>query len=93
MGREIKIRIAGQGYSMSAATPEIERLMRLAAESVSEKVATYDAKYADRSMVDKLAFAALNESIGRLYAQERLSQAKGEAQELHEVTARYLEDK
>ena len=42
MDQSIKIRIAGQEYSLKAGSPEIERLMRLAAESVSKKVEPSD---------------------------------------------------
>ena len=87
MDQSIKIRIAGQEYSLKAGSPEIERLMRLAAESVSRKVEVYD-----RSMVDKLAFAALNEAIGRLSCQSKLNAALEETRKLHEETERYLEN-
>ena len=92
MDQSIKIRIAGQEYSLKAGSPEIERLMRLAAESVSRKVEVYDSKFSDRSMVDKLAFAALNEAIGRLSCQSKLNAVLEETRKLHEETERYLEN-
>ena len=62
MGQSIKIKIAGNEYPLVAATPEMEQLMRLAAEAINQKLTAYDAKFPNKSLSDKLSFVALRDS-------------------------------
>ena len=84
MGQSIKIKIAGNEYPLVASSPEMERLMRLAAEAINQKLTAYDAKYPNKSLSDKLSFVALNEAVGRLTYQKKLSDAGDEAKALQE---------
>lgn len=90
--RKIKIRIAGIDYPLMAASEPMEQIMRLAAESVNQKLSAYNAKYPDKSMTDKLAFVALNEAIARLTSQKKMSDASQEAAKLQEEVDKYLKD-
>lgn len=90
MAQSIKIKIAGKEYPLMASSPEMEQMMRLAAETISHKLAAYDAKYPDKSLTDKLAFVALNETIGRLTSQKKLADASDEARKLQEDVDSYL---
>ena len=84
MGQSIKIKIAGNEYPLVASSPEMERLMRLAAEAINQKLTAYDAKFPNKSLSDKLSFVALNETVSRLTYQKRLSDAGEEANALAE---------
>ena len=90
MGQSIKIKIAGNEYPLVAASPEMERLMRLAAEAINQKLNAYDAKFPDKSLSDKLSFVALNETVSRLTYQKKLAEAGEEAKMLQEDVESYL---
>lgn len=92
MAQSIKIRIAGIEYPLMASSPQMEQMMRLAAESINQKLAAYDAKFPDKSLADKLAFVALNEAIGRLTNQKRYSEVSQEAEMLQEEVDTYLKN-
>lgn len=92
MAQSIKIRIAGIEYPLMASSPQMEQMMRLAAESINQKLAAYDAKFPDKSLADKLAFVALNEAIGRLTNQKKISEASKEAERLQEEVDTYLKN-
>ena len=49
MGQNIKIKIAGNEYPLVASSPEMERMMRLAADAINQKLAAYDAKYPNKT--------------------------------------------
>ena len=90
MGQSIKIKIAGNEYPLVAATPEMEQLMRLAAEAINQKLTAYDAKFPNKSLSDKLSFVALNETVTRLTYQKRIADAGEEARKLQEDVESYL---
>jgi len=90
MAQSIKIKIAGVEYPLMASSPEMEQMMRLAAEGINQKLAAYDAKFPNRSLSDKLAFVALNETVARLTSQKRLSEAGEETRKLQEDLESYL---
>lgn len=92
MGQSIKIKIAGNEYPLVASSPEMERLMRLAAEAINQKLTAYDAKFPNKSLSDKLSFVALNETVSRLTYQKRLSDAGEEANALAEDVESYLKN-
>ncbi|MBR4134702.1 MAG: cell division protein ZapA, partial [Bacteroidales bacterium] len=41
MEQSITIKIAGKDYPLKATSPEMEQLMRLAADSINQKLAAY----------------------------------------------------
>ena len=90
MGQNIKIKIAGVEYPLVASSPEMERMMRLAADAINQKLTAYDAKYPNKTLSDKLSFVALNEAVGRLAYQKRLADADAEAQRLQEDVESYI---
>lgn len=90
MDQSITIKIAGNEYPLKAATPQIEQMMRIAAETISKKLSAYDAKYPNKSLADKLSFVALNETVGRLSLQKKLEHAEEEARKLQEQMEAYL---
>ena len=90
MGQNIKIKIAGNEYPLIASSPEMERMMRLAAEAINQKLTAYDAKYPNKTLSDKLSFVALNEAVGRLAYQKKLADADTEARHLQEDVESYI---
>ena len=91
MDQSIKIKIAGKEYALKASSPEMEQMMRVAAEAINKRLAVYDARFPDKDLVDKFAFVTLNETISRISAQQKLA-ARDEAEKtlLGELTS-YLE--
>lgn len=89
-GQRITLKIAGKDYPLKAASPEMEQIMRIAAETINQKLSAYDAKFPDKTLVDKLAFVTLNETIGRISAQRKFSELEGKIKEMISETDSYL---
>ncbi|MGN0202428.1 MAG: cell division protein ZapA [Candidatus Cryptobacteroides sp.] len=92
MERSIKIRIADKEYSLMATSPEMEQMYRIAAETINQRLAAYDAKFPGKPVSDKLAFVAIIEAVNRLMSQKELSKAKNEAAKLEEDIESYLKE-
>lgn len=92
MEQSITLKIAGKDYSLKANSPEMEQLMRVAAEAINKKMEAYDAKFPDKTTADKLAFVALSETVGRLSCQKRLSSINDEAKRMLGQTSEYLDN-
>ncbi len=90
MAQNIKLKIAGIEYPMVAATPEMEQAMRTAADEINRKYASYDAKYPDRTPLDKLIIVTLNETVNRIACQNLMKQLGAEAKDLKDETDAYL---
>ena len=90
MAQNIKLKIAGNEYPMVAATPEMEEAMRLAADEINRKYNSYDAKYPDKSALDKLIIVTLNETVNRIACQKKMQQLGMEAKALQDDLDAYL---
>jgi len=90
--QSITIRIAGSEYPLKASSPEMEQLMRIAAETINKKLSAYDVKFPNKNLSDKLAFVALNETINRLASQKKLADAGEETKKLQEDLESYLKN-
>ncbi|MBR6875344.1 MAG: cell division protein ZapA [Bacteroidales bacterium] len=91
MAQDITLKVAGKPYRLSAASPEMEQLMRLAAAEVSEMVTKFDARFPDSSPEDKLVFVAIQEAAGKLSAQKKMSRLVEEVEALQGDVNSYLE--
>ena len=91
MAQDITLKVAGKSYNLSAASPEMEQLMRLAAQDVSAMMTKFDARFPDSSPEDKLVFVAIQEAAGKLSAQKKMSRLVEEVQTLESDVAAYLE--
>ena len=91
MAQDITLKVAGKPYRLSAATPEMEQLMRSAAQDVTAMVTKFDARFPDSSPEDKLVFVAIQEAAGKLSAQKKMSCLVEEVQALEGDVAAYLE--
>lgn len=90
MAQNIKLKIAGIEYPMVAPTPEMEEAMRLAADEINRKYNSYDAKYPDKSALDKLIIVTLNETVNRIACQKKMQMLGSEAKELQDDLDAYL---
>lgn len=91
MDQSITLRIAGKEYPLKASSPEMEQLMRIAADDVNAMLAKFDARFPDRKLEDKLAFVAIQEAVGKLSAQRKNTRIVEEVTSLHDDIAAYLE--
>ena len=90
MGQSITLKIQGKEYELVADTPEMERLMRLAAEEVDGMLAEYDNTYVDVPMEEKLVFAAGREAVGKFRAMKELDMYKADVKSLESQLSSYL---
>ena len=91
MAQDITLKVAGKPYKLSAASPEMEQLMRLAAADVTAMMTRFDARFPDSSPEDKLVFVAIQEAAGKLSAQKKKSRIVEEVEALQGDVAAYLE--
>ena len=91
MGQRVNLKIAGKEYELDAASPEMEQMMRLAAADVNGMLEKFDSRFPDTSMVDKFAFVAVQEAVGKLYAKQKFDIVKSELGSLHDELGSYLE--
>lgn len=92
MDQRITIKIAEKEYTLKAATPEQEELIRKAAASVNKKLAAYANKFVSRPQSDLVAFVALNESIGSFTLQKKIESLNEEVSALQDATDSYLKN-
>ena len=91
MDQSITINIAGTDYPLKASSPEAEKLYRLAAEDIKRLLGKYDERFPGKPLVDKLAFVALQEAVGKYTSQSKLTGLADELQTLTGETAAYLD--
>ena len=90
MDQSITINIAGTDYPLKASSPEAEKLYRLAAEDIKRLLGKYDERFPGKPLVDKLAFVALQEAVGKYTSQTKLNALVDELQNLTSETGAYL---
>ena len=90
MAQNIKLIIAGIEFPMVAPTPEMEEAMRIAADEINRKYNSYDAKYPDKTPLDKLIIVTLNEAVNRIACQKKMQQLGAEAKALQDDVEVYL---
>lgn len=90
MEQSITIKIAGKDYPLKVTSPEMEQLMRIAAEAINQRLAAYEAKFPDKTLVDKLAFVTLSETVSRLSYQKKMTAISEEVKRMQDQTDSYL---
>ena len=91
MDQSITLRIAGKEYSLKVQSPEMEQLMRLAAENINQMLAKYVEKFPDKTLLYKLSFVTLNETVALLSTQRKLARASEEVKALQSDIESYLD--
>lgn len=93
MGQRITLKIAGKEFPIVANSPEMEGLMRTAAENITSLVDCYNTKYPNYGFEEKILFAAINESVLKLIAQKKNKLAAEEVVALENELSSYLKGK
>ncbi|MCQ2170118.1 MAG: cell division protein ZapA [Bacteroidales bacterium] len=88
--QSINIKIGEKSYPLKVSSPEIEQVMRLAAERINEMLAKYNAKFPESSLEDKLAFVALNETATRIASQRAEQKTRETVEAFDKELANYL---
>ena len=91
MDQSITLKIAGKDYPLKAATPEMEQMMRIAAEAIGKRLAQYDAKFPEKELIDKLVFVTLNETVNRIAVQRKLAAQEDAEKKLLDEISSYLD--
>ena len=91
MAQDITLKVAGKPYRLSAATPEMEQLMRPAAAAVTAMMTKFDSRFPESNPEDKLVFVAIQEAAGKLFAQKKIARLAEEVDSLGADVAAYLE--
>lgn len=89
--QRIRLLIGGRPYPMVAESPEMERLLRLAAEDVNEMLMSLNEKFRTTPFEDKLMIVAIREAVAKLLSQGNMQRFEEEAEELEKNLAAYLE--
>ena len=92
MDQNITLNIAGNQFQLKASTPDMERLMRIAAEDINKMLDRYTERNPDKKLEEKLLFVTLTQAVSRLTAQSKLNAAMAEAESLANKLADYLKD-
>ncbi|MFA6593104.1 MAG: cell division protein ZapA [Bacteroidales bacterium] len=92
MDQKITLKIGVSSYQLKVSSPEQESKMRKAAEMINKTLTVYDSKFPDKSLSDKMAFVAINETFLLLNKDEELEKMKSEIQKLRNQTESYLEN-
>ena len=91
MSQSIKLKIAGKEYSLVAKDAEMEHYMRFAARDINQMIETYNKKYPDTQLFDKLVFVALHQTVGKLSSLHKLEVLKGQEDKLEKDLQAYLD--
>ena len=92
MEQNITIKIAGKDYALKVKSPEMEQLMRIAAETINEKLMDYDSKYPEKTLADKLALISLTVTVSKLSYYRKLKSVNEEAKRMLDQTNSYLKN-
>ena len=92
MDRSITIKVAGKEYPLKATSPEMEQLMRIAADAINQKLQAYDSKFPGKDQMDKLVFVTLNEAIARISFQKKLAALEESEKNLLSETQTYIDN-
>ena len=92
MDQSVTIKIANKEYRLRASSEQMEQMMRMAAESINQKLDAYTQKFPTQELQDKLAFVTLNETISRLDLQRKLQALEKSEKEFSAEMEGYLSE-
>ena len=90
MDQSIKQKIAGKIYPLKAANPQMEQMMRIAAEDVNRTLAKLNERYPDTPLEDKLVFVAIQEAVAKLHTAKKYESLNNDVSSLSSELATYL---
>ena len=92
MAQKITLNIANQNFTVNAETPEMESMMRFAAEDINKMLLRYDEKYPSRPLLEKVIFVLLTQTVSRLQSQQQFNDVSSENEKLLSELGAYLKD-
>ena len=92
MDQKINIQITGRTFSLTASSPEMEELYRLAADAINRRFSAFTRSHPGKTVADLLSLVALNETVIRLGLQKEIDQYKNAEKLLEKDLERYLSD-
>ncbi len=92
MAQNISIKIADRPYSLKAASPEQEELIRKAADELNRRVHAYQEKLPGKGSVELLSFVALNVCMANISLKEQLNELAKDEEILAKELEGYLEN-
>ena len=90
MDRKISIKIGAREFKLTASSPQQEEAIRLAAQTINNRLQDYTTRHPGKNMVDIMSMVALNETVSRIVLQKELKSRDAESDKLSEDLQRYL---
>lgn len=90
MDQKISIKIADRSFNLTASSPQQEEVIRLAADAINKRLASYTQKNPGKTMVELMSMVALNECACRIAFQRDIDARKAEAEKLGSDLDNYL---
>ena len=90
MDRKISIKIGAREFKLTASSPQQEEAIRLAAQTINNRLQDYTTRHPGKNMVDIMSMVALNETVSRIVLQKELKCRDAESDKLSEDLQRYL---
>ena len=90
MDRKISIKIGTREFKLTASSPQQEEAIRLAAQTINNRLQDYTTRHPGKNMVDIMSMVALNETVSRIVLQKELKSRDAESDKLSEDLQRYL---
>ena len=92
MDQKINIQITGRTFTLTASSPEMEELYRLAADAINRRFSAFTRSHPGKTVADLLSMVALNETVIQLSLQKEIDQYKNAEKQLEKDLERYLSD-
>lgn len=92
MDQKISIQIAGRPFNLTAATPQQEEIIRLAADAINKRLASYTQRNPGKTMAELMSMVALNECACRIDFQRQLDALKASEDRFAQELGSYLDN-
>lgn len=90
MAQKISVKIAGRQFNLTAETPELEEIYRLAAEAISARFSSYSLNHLGKQDYELMTMVALNEAVMRISLQKEKEKSDKEQKALERDLEKYL---
>ena len=92
MDQKITIKLGGKEFKLTASSPQQEEAIRLATNTINNRLQELTTRHPGKPIVDLMAMVALNETVSRIILQKDLKKFDAESGKLGEDLERYLSD-
>jgi len=90
--QNVTIKVCDRPYMMKATSPEMEEILRKAADLVNRKIKLLKQSYPGKTELDILTFVALNECVSELGLRKKCSDTEAALKSLNADIETYLDD-